>query len=133
MKAEDSAIEVEFALNQAGSVGLTIYDLVSVTGLSYAQVRRGIRHYNHVRQINQQQPIAVVIAGQNEYRYILPDYYIEMTGWSTNRMRDLIRRLRTERGRLIAAKGKWPKNVARTMEKDFDRLIQDAEDVLQDI
>lgn len=125
-RADDFAIEVWVALEEAGVEGLTLVELQKRTGLSRAQVKAGIAQVNHVLQLAKEQPIMVVTHG---WRYVLPELYKDLLPWVYNRLGDMLTRMQTERTRLLSADGKWPQVIPRNVTKAIDRLIEDLSEL----
>jgi hypothetical protein len=125
---EDCAIDVWVALETANSDGLSMTDLMTVTGMTHGQVKAGLKEINHVKQLANEQPIMVNPSAG--WKYILPEYFPDLLPWTVNRLRDLLTRLQAERARILAAKAKWPEVVGRDIPKQVDRLTEDLTDML---
>jgi hypothetical protein len=124
---EDTAEMCWLALEQAGEPGLSLLDLMAETGLTRNQVKAGIREINRIKQLAHEQPIMV---NPHTWAYVLPELYKDLLPWTYNRLTDMKTRLVTEKARLGAASGKWPKEVPGHVAKDVDRLIEDLSDLI---
>ena len=125
---EESAVEVWVALEEAGDQGLTLIELQEHTGLTRSQVKAGIAEVNHIKQLSEEQPIMV---RTKDWCYVLPETYQELLPWTINRLGDMMTRLQTERTRLGAAKGRWPKTIPRHIGTLVDRLIEDLGELVR--
>lgn len=125
---EDLAVEIWVALETANSDGMSMAELSTHTGFTRNQVKTGLNEINHVKQLANEQPIAVnVRAG---WKYVLPEYYQDdLLPWTRNRMKDLFTRLEAEQARIDAAAKKWPEVVSRSIPRLVKRLLEDLSEV----
>jgi len=129
MRARQSAEVIWAELERAPG---TIRDLIRRTGLTRAQVGHGLRFINHQLQLENSQPLAVTrrytgTQGQPAHIYTLPDAWVEQLPWSGERLRDLLRRARTELARAGASEACWPADVSPLLGHMLRGLVRDIE------
>lgn len=117
-------------LTDAGDEGLSRWEIVEESGLTFGQVGRALNYIKDIFQDDRVQPLAY---SPQTYHYVLTQLEVEETAyvrWSLKRLESMVRRLEPN---IEAAHKKFDSLHFKHLTRNIQRVGEDLTAVLEDV